>query len=235
MRRYSGFTLIELAVVLVIISLLLSAILGGRSLVENARLKSIISDVELYQLSVVDFETKYLALPGDLSDADDFFTCGAGSAPLGCNGDADGIINMDGNVEMYRAWQHLALADMIPGQYTGVSGGVPADMVGENIPASKIEAVGFRLGAVTSAVNSRTGHALDLTTSGGDGALHPSHARSIDLKMDDGFADSGLVHSVDGTSVTLGDCLDNAATSRYNLVISEETCRMYFFLGLPGD
>lgn len=43
-RRQSGFTLIEIAIVLVIIGLLLGGILKGQELINSARVKNLASD-----------------------------------------------------------------------------------------------------------------------------------------------------------------------------------------------
>jgi prepilin-type N-terminal cleavage/methylation domain-containing protein len=88
MRRISerkGFTLIELAIVLVIIGLLAASILVGKDLIRQAEIRKQITQIEEYKLAYFTFMGKYNCVPGDCVDADEYFT-GASS------GDGDGLI-----------------------------------------------------------------------------------------------------------------------------------------------
>ncbi len=60
-----GFTLVEMAIVLVIIGLLLGAVLRGSQLVRNARVKSLSNDLRSYYAAVYTFMDKNGRLPGD--------------------------------------------------------------------------------------------------------------------------------------------------------------------------
>ncbi len=103
--RRQGFTLIELSIVLVIIALLIGGILVGRDLIEAARIRAQISQIEELQTAISTFRSKYNCLPGDCVNATQFFGSSAGSAcPDGsngvlnsrnytvCNGNNDGVI-----------------------------------------------------------------------------------------------------------------------------------------------
>ena len=71
-RSQAGFTLVELAIGLVIIGLLIGAILGGAQMIKNAKIKRQISDMRgLYGAVYVYFD-RFLQLPGD-GDADGYF------------------------------------------------------------------------------------------------------------------------------------------------------------------
>ncbi len=50
LKNQKGFTLIELAIVLVIIGIILGAVLKGKDLIENARAKRFISDVKQFEI-----------------------------------------------------------------------------------------------------------------------------------------------------------------------------------------
>jgi type II secretory pathway pseudopilin PulG len=88
-KREMGFTLVEMATVLVIIGLVIGGILVGRDLIKAAEIRSQISQIERYKSAVATFRTKYNGLPGDLKSAD--------AAALGFFARAGGIGDGDGN------------------------------------------------------------------------------------------------------------------------------------------
>ena len=63
--RQSGFTLVEIAIVLVIIGLLLGGVLKGQEMIENAKIKSIVNDMKAIQAAYNGYLDRYHALPGD--------------------------------------------------------------------------------------------------------------------------------------------------------------------------
>ncbi|MEN9435523.1 MAG: hypothetical protein RIR09_178 [Pseudomonadota bacterium] len=60
-----GFTLVEIAIVLVIIGLLLGGVLKGQELIENSRIKSIVNDMKAVQAAYNGYVDRYKAIPGD--------------------------------------------------------------------------------------------------------------------------------------------------------------------------
>src|ERR1035441_8304528 len=62
----SGFTLIEMAIVLVIIGLIVGGVLVGQDLIKAAEVRAQISQIEKYNTAVNTFRGKYDALPGDI-------------------------------------------------------------------------------------------------------------------------------------------------------------------------
>ena len=64
-RRQSGFTLIEIAIVLVIIGLLLGGILKGQELINSARVKNLAADFRNIPVFIYGYQDKFKALPGD--------------------------------------------------------------------------------------------------------------------------------------------------------------------------
>src|SRR5215831_4773158 len=66
MKRYNrGFTLIEIAIVLVIIGLLLGGVLKGQELITGARVRNLISQQDGIKAAFFGFQDRYRALPGD--------------------------------------------------------------------------------------------------------------------------------------------------------------------------
>ncbi len=103
-----GFTLVELAIVLVIIGLLLGSILKGQSMIQNAKVKRLKADIDSIVAAVYNYQDKYNYLPGD--DPNDR-TSDLGAT--GCTGgDANGIWN---GTEPTCAWQELIGAGFVSG------------------------------------------------------------------------------------------------------------------------
>ena len=63
--RQSGFTLIELAIVLVIIGLILAAVLKGQEMIQNAKVKNVINDLRGVASAYYAYQDRYHAIPGD--------------------------------------------------------------------------------------------------------------------------------------------------------------------------
>src|SRR5436305_15122096 len=63
--RQTGFTLVEIAIVLVIIGLLLGGILKGQELINSAKVKNLANDFRVIPTYIYGFQDKYKALPGD--------------------------------------------------------------------------------------------------------------------------------------------------------------------------
>ena len=79
----AAFSLVELSIVLVILGLLTGGILTGQNLIRAAELRSVVTEFQTYQTAVMTFRDKYFALPGDMTNATDFWgemtNCGAAS------------------------------------------------------------------------------------------------------------------------------------------------------------
>lgn len=127
----SGFSLVEMAGVAVLIALLIGAVFAGLSLRHSSELKVLMQEVGKYRDAIVLFQEKYHALPGDMINATDIWgeldadpaTCQATPSTSfeTCNGNGDGSIapGFGTYYEAFRAWQHLANARLIEGSYTG--------------------------------------------------------------------------------------------------------------------
>ena len=63
--RQAGFTLVEIAIVLVIIGLLLGGVLKGRDMITNAKIKRIENDFAGVAAAIYAYQDRYGVLPGD--------------------------------------------------------------------------------------------------------------------------------------------------------------------------
>ena len=68
MKDQKGFTLVELAIALVVIGLLLGGILKGQEIIENGKITATVRMLENMQSAVAMFDSAYDALPGDIKD-----------------------------------------------------------------------------------------------------------------------------------------------------------------------
>ena len=68
-NQQGGFTLVEIAIVLVIIGLLLGGVLKGQELINSAKVKNFANDFRNIPLFIYGYQDKYKALPGDDSAA----------------------------------------------------------------------------------------------------------------------------------------------------------------------
>ena len=155
-----AFSLVELAIVLVIVGLMVGGVMAGKSLIRASELRSVTVDYERYVGAFVAFTDQYNALPGDMKNAITIWGKQAGgdlngtdsacanqtAIPTGmltCNGNGDGMIAGTGATvyESYRAWQHLGNAALITGGYSGVTNGSANTLsvaVGTNVPKSRM-------------------------------------------------------------------------------------------------
>lgn len=220
MTNSKGFTLVELAIVMIIIGLLIGGILKGTEMIENAKVSSTITQVRSYQAANLTFQDTYSATPGDMRNAETRVPGCAQGTTLCFNGGGDSMVGavvlaglgMENDIQAgsaalpYREttqfWKHLVLADLITGVTTDADQTNPA--WGETHPAAKIGG-GFEVMYSGSAGDYGTGLVLRLqnpialgqgqSMSLGQGAnpISPLRAAQIDRKIDDGNPDTGSV------------------------------------------
>lgn len=125
----SGFTLIEIAIVLVIIGLLLGGVLKGQELITSARVRNLIAQQDGIKAAFFGFQDRFRAYPGDYSSAGQTLRCPTVGGSGSClNGNGNGIVESSGTcpgtvvdchaLERVLSWMHLASAGFLNGSYT---------------------------------------------------------------------------------------------------------------------
>jgi prepilin-type N-terminal cleavage/methylation domain-containing protein len=171
MTSQKGFTLVEIAIVLVIIGLLLGALLKGQEMIKSAKIKRVIKQADELRAAVYTYQDLYRQLPGD--DTDPVGHTGVAGLTVG-NG--DGQINA--GAEAQNMFDHLAAARLISGTYPGA--------------AYAKHAFGDDCFVLWATVSGRTTHWIEFDVIPGEAA------RSIDYNIDDGANATG---SVQGSAV----------------------------------
>lgn len=229
--RQAGFTLVELAIVLVIIGLIVGGILVGQDLIRAAEIRATVAQLEQFDAAVNTFRTKYNALPGDISTANRFpLESTNGGDGTSKHGDGDGLIEsgtcsdahgFGGESAVF--WKHLAQSALVESGATSIadyeavaaiatlddSYMIPAD-IGKNNRFHVTSLSGrnyYTIGAYSAAVV--TTCALTSTY-----AMTPLEALQIDEKKDDGIANTGVVVAIEiASNVTDFDDVANAGSS----------------------
>ncbi len=121
-KKQAGFTLVEIAIVMVIIGLLIGGIIKGQAMIHNAKVKRVIKQADELRAAIMGFYDKYGVYPGDEDKA---------AIPPGTDAEGDG----DGQIEaaeQYEVYRDLQLADLISGSYNGTSE-LPNHAFGDNV------------------------------------------------------------------------------------------------------
>lgn len=160
-----GFTLVEIAIVLVIIGLLLGGVLKGQGLIDSAKVKNIIQQSNSLTAAVNAYQDKFRALPGDDPLATTHVPGATG------NGNGDGQI-----AEYHLAPQHLALGGFITGSYNGSTDFMTS-------------AQGGAVYLYNDVVGGRGGNGIRFDN------LPDTFAEQIDSKLDDGKPGTGSVRA----------------------------------------
>jgi prepilin-type N-terminal cleavage/methylation domain-containing protein len=232
MLKQRGFTLIEIAIVLVIIGLLLGGVLKGQELINTARVRALNNTVDGITAAWFSFQDRYRAFPGDytqatinLPDPDGLVADGDGN---GLVGDAGGV---DSPAERANVWVQLQAAGYITGNFDAT--GVAATEYG--CATTTCPDNGFGAGMNLSYGNQIRGGAAavdthELITGRG---IPVEVIAELDRKVDDGEPESGAMQlglgGVGWVAAESTACQrDNAGTSVYQLQAPSSNCAAVF-------
>ena len=192
MKIQSGFTLIELSIVLVIIGLLLGGVLKGQELMTSARIRNVVSDFSGTAAGVYGYQDRYKAIPGDDNGAD------ARWSTTSTNGNGNGVLASAfdaGSGESYTFWQHLRQAGFIGGSGGGGPANAYSGKLGVQDGADSFQNAGGAGSGLKGLVICES-HIPDKA------------ALAIDNQIDDGKSNSGTLRAVKestSTSLTTAD------------------------------
>ena len=228
-RNQSGFTLIEIAIVLVIIGLLLGGVLKGQELINSAKVKNLATDFRNIPVFIYGYQDKFKALPGDDAQVVSHLgltsgatlattptTCNNGVASAGTctgNGLIDGLWNsttLTDEVQLF--WQHVRLAGLAPGPTAGVTDYRPINAAGGPIG---IQSASSTTGYIP--IKDSLGNPIRGTYVICSQGILGKFVLQLDIQMDDGKTETGSMMAVPtgsamGTTATLTTAIDPAGT-----------------------
>jgi prepilin-type N-terminal cleavage/methylation domain-containing protein len=205
MNKQRGFTLIEIAIVLVIIGLLLGGVLKGQELITGARVRNLISQQDGVKAAYYGFLDRFRALPGDYALA----TTNINGTTVKGNGNGQveataTVVNGSTANEDIAVWEHLSKAGFITGSYTPgaayTTTSAPANPYGAFMVMRYDNGYADSTGTSASRHNLKTGSQIpaDLLA-------------EIDRKIDDGAPDTGSFRfsaiAATGTAPTTANCM----------------------------
>ncbi|OFZ87644.1 MAG: hypothetical protein A2V78_08835 [Betaproteobacteria bacterium RBG_16_64_18] len=213
-KQQAGFTLVEIAIVLVIIGLLLGGILKGQEMITQAKIKNLINDLNGITAAMNSYQDRYRALPGDDKNASTRWVNTTSSG----NGDGvlqdpylstvPGTLTAQTGPESVFFWHHLRLSGFVSG-------------TGADHPFNAVSGkMGVQTGAgLSTSAAPTTAPGATLTGFGGlilcSGNLPDKVAISIDAQLDDANGATGSVRAAtqSGLPPTLDAGAGAAATN----------------------
>jgi prepilin-type N-terminal cleavage/methylation domain-containing protein len=126
-KDQAGFTLVEIAIVMVIIGLLIGGVLKGQAMIQNAKVKRVVKQGDELRAAIMTFYDKYGVYPGDERLP--------AVPPNGADNEGNGNGQIAGNAEVYEVFNDLGLAGLISGTYNGTSDR-PYHAFGDNVDVS---------------------------------------------------------------------------------------------------
>lgn len=218
-RNQSGFTLVEIAIVLVIIGLLLGGVLKGQELINSAKVKNMANDFRNVQVMIYGYQDKFKKLPGDDNTAVARWTLAAGH-----EGNGNGVIaglwsatNPTAANESVLLWEHLRRANLASGSTdfsseTAARAALPTNSEGGQFGVSG-----------EKPLTSMTGGTFYACSDSIDGKF----AQQLDLTLDDGKPYTGSVQAIAHASGATQADGTRAASATYTDGTRYTVCMTY--------
>ena len=234
-RRQQGFTLVEIAIVLVIVGLLLGGILKGQDLVNGARVRNLADMNAGVQAAYYGFIDRYRQVPGDMTAAAAASAIGDPAITVG--GNANGQVDAANWREASALWAHLTRAGFLQGRYDG--GATSATRYRAAAVAPQNAFNGYML----------LGQTRDYSTTGGGPSatqavrlglvlgnnIPVDIARELDLKIDDQRPLTGALRFTGTTTVSHRGvseattlCMSSATTNEYHIAGDAQQCNLVY-------
>lgn len=252
-KNITGFSLVEIAIVLIIMSALITVTLVASDLKKSSDIRALINEIEEIHIALNNFYDLYNTVPGDTDVIYKYWASKCSSSSF-CNGDGDNII--EAYKESHLVWVHLLYANLFKGNFTGLGDGdSQTQTAGINVPESALKDGQYSilhyhwpefpdehiilLGAKTPG---NIGHSS---------VIDANSAFDIDTKLDDGKPSTGVVYGRNGwqnNNWTSSRCLINNVGTHidnnenhednveYDMNIATNECIMGFrFKGRMGS
>lgn len=196
-RKQPGFTLVEIAVVLVLVGLLLGGVLKGQQLVNGARVRNMAEQSSGVQAAYYSFIDRFRQAPGDMPAA---LACRAIGSEVDpdCGGAPATGGNQNGRIDRWEeagaVWAHLSQARLLNGAYAGATAGAAqyaAGVLTGQVPGNAFQQP-VLLGLTDDYDGGGAGSVVRLAYAFGAGAT-PALLRELDVKLDDGDPGRGIV------------------------------------------
>ena len=207
-RKAAGFTLIEIAVVLVVIGLLVGAVLTGQELIGSARVRNLSDTSAGIQSAYFAFVDRYRRVPGDWNAAEAGEALGV--AVTGGGNDNGRIDNEGGNewTEPNALWEQLAKAGFLQGDFKGGSAEpTPTNQLAPLNPFNRV----MVLGRTDDYLHAGGPPPVRLNLVLGRG-IPVDLARELDTKVDDGVPDTGALRLTVSSGATFGEAGEGDAS-----------------------
>ncbi len=209
-RQQAGFTLVEIAIVLVIVGLILGGVLKGQEMISNAKVRNMVDQTTAIQTAVYAFQDRYRALPGDYSAA-------VVNIP-GCAGNGNGNGFVSTNAERGLFWNHLGCAGYITGNFDGAAANNGLTCNATTCPSNAFGGVMKYTWGQFGSGSTSNAHELVIGRS-----IPVDVMAEMDRKVDDSIPDTGSLQL--DQRVNIATCRSGAGpTSTYNVTGAQQDC-----------
>ncbi len=236
-NKQKGFTLVEIAIVLVIIGLLLGGILKGQELITSARVRNLADQNSGIQAAYYGFIDRYRQIPGDMLPLRACQAIGASNMGLAdCSsptigGDGNGRINDEDYGEAAALWHHMSTAGFIQGSFAGAATDDATYTAQDEAPINAFNGRVMLTRSDNYILASGTASMRLVLVSGNQ--IPVNVMRELDVKVDDGLPRTGILrHSsiTGGTTVfdTNANCVDSSTPPIWDIDTNQQDCNAIY-------